>query len=229
MMEAVNDMTNGDQRSDKTYRVVQWAAGRMGKKAIRAVVDHPNLELVGLHVHSADKEGMDAGVLAGIGPIGILATRGIEDVVALGPDCVLYMQEGFDLDDLTRLLNSGINVVTTRNEFFYAAADAYVGPSLDDAFAQPPAEAMACGLPVITSRSNGGAEIIVHGENGFVLEDPTDSATLAGWLAQLLDDPGLCCRLGEAAAKTASALTWEQSARHMSELFERAARSRGVR
>jgi hypothetical protein len=115
-------MTNADQRSDKTYRVVQWAAGRMGKKAIRAVVDHPNLELVGLHVHSEDKEGKDAGVLAGTSPVGILATRGIEDVVALKPDCVLYMQEGFDLDDLTRLLSSGINVVTTRSEFFYAAA-----------------------------------------------------------------------------------------------------------
>jgi 2,4-diaminopentanoate dehydrogenase len=115
-------MTNGDQRSDKTYRVVQWAAGRMGKKAIRAVVEHPNLELVGLHVHSEDKEGKDAGVLAGTSPLGILATRGIEDVIALKPDCVLYMQEGFDLDDLTRLLSSGINVVTTRNEFFYAAA-----------------------------------------------------------------------------------------------------------
>jgi 4-hydroxy-tetrahydrodipicolinate reductase len=94
----------------------------MGKKAIRAVAGHPNLELVGLHVHSEDKEGKDAGVLAGISPIGILATRGIEDVIALKPDCVLYMQEGFDLDDLTRLLSSGINVVTTRNEFFYAAA-----------------------------------------------------------------------------------------------------------
>lgn len=115
-------MTNRDQRSEKTYRVVQWAAGRMGKKAIRAVIDHPNLELVGLHVHSADKEGKDAGVLAGISPVGVLATRGIEDVVALKPDCVLYMQEGFDLDDLTRLLSSGINVVTTRSEFFYAAA-----------------------------------------------------------------------------------------------------------
>jgi 2,4-diaminopentanoate dehydrogenase len=115
-------MTNGDQRSDKTYRIVQWAAGRMGKKAIRAVIGHPNLQLVGLHVHSADKEGKDAGVLAGIGPVGILATRSIEDVVALRPDCVLYMQEGFDLDDLTRLLSSGINVVTTRSEFFYAAA-----------------------------------------------------------------------------------------------------------
>jgi len=94
----------------------------MGKKAIRAVVDHPDLELVGLHVHSGDKEGKDAGVLAGASPVGILATRDIEDVVALGPHCVLYMQEGFDVDDLTRLLSSGINVVTTRSEFFYAAA-----------------------------------------------------------------------------------------------------------
>lgn len=115
-------MSNGAQRPDKTYRVVQWAAGRMGKKAIRAIVDHPQLELVGLHVHSEDKEGKDAGVLAGISPVGILATRGIEHVVALKPDCVLYMQEGFDLDDLTRLLSCGINVVTTRSEFFYAAA-----------------------------------------------------------------------------------------------------------
>jgi glycosyltransferase involved in cell wall biosynthesis len=114
-------------------------------------------------------------------------------------------------------------------EFFYAAADAYVGSSLDDAFAQPPAEAMACGLPVITSRNNGGAEIIVHGENGLILEDPADAKTLAGWIAQLLDDPAMCCRLGEAAVKTADGLTWEQNARQMSELFERAARSKGAR
>ena len=43
----------------------------------------------------------------GSSPLGILATRDIEDVVALAPDCVLYMQEGFDLDDLTRLLSFG--------------------------------------------------------------------------------------------------------------------------
>ncbi|OHV30215.1 dihydrodipicolinate reductase [Pseudofrankia sp. EUN1h] len=94
----------------------------MGKKAIRGVVDHPDLELVGLYVYSEDKEGKDAGELAGISPLGILATRDIEDVLALKPDCVLYMQEGFDLDDVTRLLSSGINIVTTRSEFFYAAA-----------------------------------------------------------------------------------------------------------
>ena len=113
--------TNG-QDPAKTYRVVQWSAGRMGKKSLRGVVDHPDLELVGLYVYSEDKEGVDAGVLAGIEPLGIAATRDIEDVVALAPDCVLYMQEGFDVDDLTRLLGSGINVITTRSEFFYGAA-----------------------------------------------------------------------------------------------------------
>jgi glycosyltransferase involved in cell wall biosynthesis len=114
-------------------------------------------------------------------------------------------------------------------EFFYAAADAYVGPSLEDAFAQPPAESMACGLPVITSRNNGGAEIIVHGENGFVMEDPTDSAALAMWITQLLADPALCQCLGTAAAETARGLTWEQNARQMSELFERSCQPNGAR
>jgi glycosyltransferase involved in cell wall biosynthesis len=114
-------------------------------------------------------------------------------------------------------------------EFFYAAADAYVGPSLEDAFAQPPAESMACGLPVITSRNNGGAEIIAHGENGFVMEDPTDAASLAQWIVQLLADPALCHRLGEAAAQTARGLTWEQNARQMSEFFARAGRPNGAR
>jgi glycosyltransferase involved in cell wall biosynthesis len=106
-------------------------------------------------------------------------------------------------------------------EFFYAAADAYVGPSLEDAFAQPPAESMACGLPVITTPNNGGAEIITHGRNGLILDDPTDAATLAKYVRQLASDPQLCRRLGQAAAQTARGLTWEQNARQMRELFER--------
>jgi glycosyltransferase involved in cell wall biosynthesis len=128
-------------------------------------------------------------------------------------------------------LSGRVSFLPSRSdvEFFYAAADAYVGPSLEDAFAQPPAESMACGLPVITSRNNGGAEIIVHGENGFVMEDPTDSVTLANWISQLLADPMLGCRLGEAAAETARGLTWEQNARQMCELFERSCRPNGAR
>ena len=109
-------------------------------------------------------------------------------------------------------------------EFFYAAADTYVGPSLEDAFAQPPAEAMACGLPVVTSRQMGVAEIITHGQDGFILEDSGDSATLAQWIRRLSTNPELCRRLGEAAAQTARRLTWEQNAQQMRELFERARR-----
>jgi UDP-glucose:(heptosyl)LPS alpha-1,3-glucosyltransferase len=107
-------------------------------------------------------------------------------------------------------------------EFFYAAADAYVGPSLEDAFAQPPAEAMASGLPVITSRQNGGAEIISHGSDGLILEDPEDIRTLAEWIRKLLEDADFRCHLGVNAARTARNFTWENSAAEMKALFEQA-------
>jgi UDP-glucose:(heptosyl)LPS alpha-1,3-glucosyltransferase len=105
-------------------------------------------------------------------------------------------------------------------EFFYAAADAYVGPSLEDAFAQPPAEAMASGLPVITSRKNGGAEIISHGSDGLILEDPEDVGTLAEWIRRLLEDAEFRCGLGANAARTARKFTWENNAAEMKALFE---------
>jgi glycosyltransferase involved in cell wall biosynthesis len=114
-------------------------------------------------------------------------------------------------------------------EAYYAAADAYVGPSLDDAFAQPPAEAMACGLPIITSRTNGGSEIITHGCNGLVLEDPMDSQMLARMISDLMSDPALCNRLGTAAAETARQYTWERNAAQMRDLFETAIRKRSAR
>jgi hypothetical protein len=103
--------------SAKTYRVVQWATGNIGTRSLRAVIEHPNLELVGLYVHSPDKAGKDAGDLCGAGITGVIATNSIDDVVALGADCVLYMQQGCDIDDLCRILESGANIVTTLGEF----------------------------------------------------------------------------------------------------------------
>jgi glycosyltransferase involved in cell wall biosynthesis len=114
-------------------------------------------------------------------------------------------------------------------ETYYAAADAYIGPSLDDAFAQPPAEAMACGLPVITSRRNGGSEIISHGCDGLVLEDPADSTALADIIRNLIADPVLRNRLGAAAAETARDYTWEQNAAKMREFFDTAAQRSSLR
>ena len=101
----------------KRYRVVQWATGNVGARALRRAIEHPHLELVGVYVYGATKVGRDAGELAGIGRVGVAATNRIEDVLALRPDCVLYMAQYTNLDDVCRLLEAGINIVTTRTEF----------------------------------------------------------------------------------------------------------------
>lgn len=106
-------------------------------------------------------------------------------------------------------------------EFYYAAADAYVGPSLEDTFALPPAEAMACGLPVIVSSANGTCEIITEGRDGLVLQDPRDSVTLASMVRRLIDDPPFRKLLARNAAETTLSFTWERNSRDLAEIFEK--------
>lgn len=103
-------------------RVVQWATGNIGSRSLRGVLEHPALELVGVHVYDPDKVGRDAGELAGVEAAGVLATGTIDDVLSLAPDCVLYMPRACDLDEVDRLLEAGSNVVTTRGEFHRPAS-----------------------------------------------------------------------------------------------------------
>jgi hypothetical protein len=117
-----------------TYRVVQWATGNIGTKALRGVIEHPAMTLAGVHVHSADKAGKDAGELCGVEPTGVVATTSIDDIVSLGADCVLYMPQGCDFDEVCRLLESGANVVTTRGEFHHPGSlDPAVCDRIEDA------------------------------------------------------------------------------------------------
>lgn len=104
-------------------------------------------------------------------------------------------------------------------EFYYAAADAYVGPSLEDTFAQPPAESMACGLPVIVSSANGTSEIITHEVDGLILQDPTDSIALAAMIRHLYHDEKFRNQLASHAATTALEYTWERNGRELVEIF----------
>jgi 2,4-diaminopentanoate dehydrogenase len=104
------------------FRVVQWATGNIGTYALRAVVEHPQLDLAGVYVHSESKVGRDAGELCGIDPVGVVATGSVDEVVALGADCVLYMPAACDMDEVCRLLAAGTNVVTTRGEFHRPAS-----------------------------------------------------------------------------------------------------------
>lgn len=109
---------------------------------------------------------------------------------------------------------------------FYAACDLYVGPSTYDSFALPLAEAMACGLPIIASRNTGASEIVTPGEDGLILEDPSDSRQLARLIQRLQEDPELRRRLGENAVRTAQQYSWERNAAGIRALLERARRDR---
>jgi len=105
-------------------------------------------------------------------------------------------------------------------EWYYAAADAYVGPSLEDSFALPPLEAMGCGLPVIVSRQAGVSEILTHGVDGLILENPTDVDELACYINRLFSEPELCKNLGANAANTARKYTWDANAEVLFQLFQ---------
>ncbi len=95
---------------------------------------------------------------------------------------------------------------------FYAAADAYVGPSLEDAFGMPVLEAMACGLPVVCSAYAGVSEVVSNGIDGIILSDPQDAGEIAAALRMLILDPDLCARLGAQASDTAQAHSWNRNA-----------------
>jgi hypothetical protein len=94
------------------YRVIQWATGGVGRAAIQAVIDHPDLELVGCWVHSDAKHGRDVGELAGGAPIGITATSSVDEALAIDADCVVYAPMLASNEVVARILRSKKNVVT---------------------------------------------------------------------------------------------------------------------
>lgn len=99
--------------SSAPLRVVQWTTGNVGRRSVIAVTANPGLELVGCYAWGADKVGRDVGELCGIDPLGIAATNDVDALLALQPDCVVYNPKWPDVDEMIRILDAGINVVST--------------------------------------------------------------------------------------------------------------------
>jgi hypothetical protein len=95
-------------------RVIQWTTGKVGKLSLRAILDDPRLELAGVYAHSADKAGTDAGTLCGRPECGTKATNDINALIALGADSVLYTPFEANVDHAARLLEAGMDVVSTN-------------------------------------------------------------------------------------------------------------------
>ncbi len=105
-------------------------------------------------------------------------------------------------------------------EMLYAAADLLLLPTRYDAFANVCLEAMAAGLPVATTPTNGASELIRHGENGLVLERDWAPA----WA--LLEEPERCASFAAAAHETAAAHTWSRHADQVLALYARITEAR---
>lgn len=111
-----------------SYRVGQWATGNVGRGSLRAIIEHPDLELAGVVVSDPAKVGLDAAELAGTGRrTGVLATADPAELIAARPDAISYTAVGTAgrrevatgrrpsgaVDDLCRVLSNGIDVVSS--------------------------------------------------------------------------------------------------------------------
>ena len=98
------------------HRVVVWGPGNVGRPAIRSVIRSPQLDLVAVIAHSAENEGVDAGLLAGIEPVGLATTLNTAELFALKPDALVYtVNSDFrpqeSIAECCAALRAGINVV----------------------------------------------------------------------------------------------------------------------
>lgn len=96
-----------------TIRIVQWTSGGVARQCVRHILARPDMELVGMYAYSADKVGADAGELVGLPALGIKATNDIDQLLALKPDCVSYSPLFPDVAHIERILEAGVNIVTT--------------------------------------------------------------------------------------------------------------------
>jgi 4-hydroxy-tetrahydrodipicolinate reductase len=94
-------------------RVVQWTTGNVGRASVEAIVANPNFELVGCYAWAKRKDGVDVGELVGLDPMGIAATTDVDALLALEPDCVVYNPMWPSVEELVRILDAGVNVVST--------------------------------------------------------------------------------------------------------------------
>jgi len=94
-------------------------------------------------------------------------------------------------------------------ERYYAAADAFVFPTIYEPFGNVHLEALASGLPVITTKNSGASEVIEQGRNGFVVKTPEDIRAIAEGMQKLLDRDLLRAMAGEA-RRTAEKFTFER-------------------
>jgi len=94
-------------------------------------------------------------------------------------------------------------------EKVYGASSVLVHPSLADGFGYVVGEAMACGIPVITTTTTGASQFVIDGVNGYVVP-PRDAGAICERLEYLMDHPSMVQQMGRAARDSMAGLTIDQ-------------------
>ncbi len=100
-------------------QVIQFSTGNVGRHALQAIIERPDLELVGVHAADTEKAGRDAAELCELDEsTGVTATNDIDALVALEADCVVYTSQAEPrphaaIKEITKFLRAGTNVVGT--------------------------------------------------------------------------------------------------------------------
>jgi 2,4-diaminopentanoate dehydrogenase len=143
----------------RTYRVVAWSTGNVGRHVIAGIDARPDLELVGVWVSNPEKAGRDAGELAGLGrELGVSATNDVQALLALRPDVVIHSAMADHrlieaIADLERILRSGVNVISSGPVFLQ-----YPFSVVDDSMFEP----------VLSAALDSGVSLWVNGvDPGF--------------------------------------------------------------
>jgi glycosyltransferase involved in cell wall biosynthesis len=138
-----------------------------------------------------------------------------EALALLPPGSVELTICGRPVDDLAMFRDSGLPVrlfpsISAQGLLdAYQSADVFVFPSLAEGFAQVLLEALASGLPIISTTRTAAPDLIRHGEQGYIIE-PGDPVALATQIEKFLEDPTLVRSMGEAARTRAEYFTWER-------------------
>ncbi|MBN2216587.1 MAG: glycosyltransferase family 4 protein [Pirellulales bacterium] len=145
------------------------------------------------------------------------------DLVVVGgkhPDCFLRAARRLGIQERTHFVGAVEDTVP-----YYAAADVYVHPTFYDPCSLVVLEALAAGLPVVTSRANGASELFTENCEGVLMDDPADAASFLGLIEPLLHRRRRL-EMGQAARRLALRHTFARNIDELVAIYEEIAAAR---
>lgn len=186
------------------------------KSPVRNILKIPEDCVVGILVGSYERKGLEASIRAVS-----MAKESCANfkLMAIGDGDIRYFNK---LIDSLGLKENVILVPKQSNILeYYQAADFFILPTQYEPFGLVITEALACGLPAIVSKCAGGAELLTHKEQGFLVNDPNNPAEISVYLKNILESKLQLVEMSKKARMLAEQRSWDQVAKEFENIFKK--------